>query len=138
MSAPLCRQFQEGDSGSYMCYATNSLGSYQQSLQLTSADRHPSTQPASGTFLFCSGQYSQCNTPSTAVLLLTGHHVSIGRPLDEIGHPVQKRRCTAKTQYLKFETNIPRKGIVRPQPQFPHSFLLLYREISPLHTAPLE
>jgi hypothetical protein len=28
---------------------------------------------------------------------------------------------TAKTQYRKFETNIPRKGIVRPQSQFPHS-----------------
>jgi hypothetical protein len=29
--------------------------------------------------------------------------------------------CTAKTQYQKFETNIPRKGIARPQSQFPHS-----------------
>ncbi len=67
LSAPLCRQFQEGDSGSYMCYATNSLGSNQQSLQLTSADRHPSTQPAPGTLPFCSGQHSQCKTPSTAV-----------------------------------------------------------------------
>jgi hypothetical protein len=28
---------------------------------------------------------------------------------------------TAKTQYRKFETNIPRKGIARPQFQFPHS-----------------
>ncbi len=28
---------------------------------------------------------------------------------------------TAKNQYRKFETNIPRKGIVRPQSQFPHS-----------------
>ncbi len=28
---------------------------------------------------------------------------------------------TAKTQYWKFETNIPRKGIARPQSQFPHS-----------------
>ncbi len=28
---------------------------------------------------------------------------------------------TVKTQYRKFETNIPRKGIARPQPQFPHS-----------------
>ncbi len=28
---------------------------------------------------------------------------------------------TAKTKYRKFETNIPRKGIVRPQFQFPHS-----------------
>jgi hypothetical protein len=28
---------------------------------------------------------------------------------------------TAKTQYRKFETNIPRKGIARPQSQFPHS-----------------
>ncbi len=26
-----------------------------------------------------------------------------------------------KTQYRKFETNMPRKGIVRPQSQFPHS-----------------
>jgi hypothetical protein len=29
--------------------------------------------------------------------------------------------CTAKKQYRKFETNIPRKGIARPQFQFPHS-----------------
>ncbi len=28
---------------------------------------------------------------------------------------------TAKTQYRKFETNIPRKGIARPQSQFTHS-----------------
>ncbi len=27
----------------------------------------------------------------------------------------------AKTQYRKFETNITRKGMVRPQSQFPHS-----------------
>jgi hypothetical protein len=26
--------------------------------------------------------------------------------------------CTAKNQYRKFETNIPRKGIVRPQSHF--------------------
>jgi hypothetical protein len=52
---------------------------------------------------------------------ITGHHLSIGRPLNEIGQPVQKRRCTAKTQYLKFETNIHRKGIARPTSQFPHS-----------------
>jgi hypothetical protein len=29
--------------------------------------------------------------------------------------------CTAKNQYRKFETNIPRKGIVRAQYKFPHS-----------------
>ncbi len=29
--------------------------------------------------------------------------------------------CTAKTQYQKFETNIPRKGIARPQSQYPQS-----------------
>ncbi len=29
--------------------------------------------------------------------------------------------CTAKTQYRKFETSIFRKGIARPQSQFPHS-----------------
>jgi hypothetical protein len=28
---------------------------------------------------------------------------------------------TEKTQYQKFETNIPRKGIAQPQSQFPHS-----------------
>ncbi len=28
---------------------------------------------------------------------------------------------TAKTQYRKFETNIPRKVIARPQSQYPHS-----------------
>ncbi len=30
---------------------------------------------------------------------------------------------TAKTQYRKFETNIPRKGIASPRSQFPHSFV---------------
>ncbi len=30
---------------------------------------------------------------------------------------------TAKTQYQKLETKIPRKGIVRPQSQFPHSWI---------------
>ncbi len=29
--------------------------------------------------------------------------------------------CTAKNQYRKFETNVPRKGIARPRSQFPHS-----------------
>jgi hypothetical protein len=28
---------------------------------------------------------------------------------------------TAKKQYRKFETNIPKKGIARPQSQFPHA-----------------
>jgi hypothetical protein len=37
-----------------------------------------------------------------------------------------KERCqskdrTAKNLYRKLETNIPRKGIAQPQPQFPHS-----------------
>ncbi len=31
--------------------------------------------------------------------------------------------CTAKTQYRKFETHIPRKGITWPQSQFPHSYM---------------
>jgi hypothetical protein len=30
-------------------------------------------------------------------------------------------RCTANAHCRKFKTNIPRKGIVRPQSQFPHS-----------------
>jgi hypothetical protein len=29
--------------------------------------------------------------------------------------------CTAKIQYRKFKTNIPRKGNAQPQSQFPHS-----------------
>jgi hypothetical protein len=29
---------------------------------------------------------------------------------------------TAKNQYRKLETNIPRKGIERPESQFPHSY----------------
>jgi hypothetical protein len=29
--------------------------------------------------------------------------------------------CTAKAHCRKFKTNIPRKGTVRPQSQFPHS-----------------
>jgi hypothetical protein len=32
-----------------------------------------------------------------------------------------RRLYTGKTQYRKFETNIPRKEIARPQSQFPHS-----------------
>jgi hypothetical protein len=35
--------------------------------------------------------------------------------------PSRPEACTAKNQYRKFETNIPRKGIARPQSQFPHS-----------------
>jgi hypothetical protein len=31
----------------------------------------------------------------------------------------------SKTQYRKFETNIPRKGIARPQSQFPSTFMCL-------------
>ncbi len=31
------------------------------------------------------------------------------------------KSSTAETQYCKFETNIPRKGIARPQSQFPRS-----------------
>ncbi len=31
--------------------------------------------------------------------------------------------CTAKIQYRKFETNIPSKGLARPQSQFPNSFV---------------
>ncbi len=36
-------------------------------------------------------------------------------------HSLTTVHCTAKTQYRKFETNIPRKGVARPQSQFPHS-----------------
>ncbi len=42
--------------------------------------------------------------------------------------------CTAKTQYRKFETNIPRKGIVQPQYQFPHSCVcerFIYSQAAP-------
>jgi hypothetical protein len=34
-----------------------------------------------------------------------------------------EERSSAKTQYRKFETNIPRNGIAGPQSQFPHSCL---------------
>jgi hypothetical protein len=36
-------------------------------------------------------------------------------------HCCRLSKRAAKTQYRKFETNIPRKGISRPQSQFPHS-----------------
>jgi len=32
-----------------------------------------------------------------------------------------KSTCTAKTKYRNFDTNIPRKGILGSQSQFPHS-----------------
>jgi hypothetical protein len=38
---------------------------------------------------------------------------------DRIGDP--RIQYTAKTKCRKFETNIPRKGILGPQSQFPHS-----------------
>ena len=52
-----------------------------------------------------------------------------GGPGDAQGQDAQVPRSviltsssgTAKTQYRKFETNILRKGIARPQSQFPHS-----------------
>ncbi len=34
--------------------------------------------------------------------------------------PYTRGKYTAKNQYRKFEANIPRKGIARPQAQFPH------------------
>jgi len=37
------------------------------------------------------------------------------------GVMVSPFNCTEKTYYRKFETNIPRKGIMLPQSQFPHS-----------------
>jgi hypothetical protein len=38
---------------------------------------------------------------------------------DEVS-PIGNLQYTAKNQYQKLETNIPRKGIARPQSQFPH------------------
>ncbi len=38
-----------------------------------------------------------------------------------LGHVSNETDCSAKTQYRKLETNIPRNGIARPQSQFPHS-----------------
>jgi hypothetical protein len=38
-----------------------------------------------------------------------------------ISYVCQSANHTAKNLYRKFETNITRKGIVRPQSQFPHS-----------------
>jgi hypothetical protein len=47
------------------------------------------------------------------------------------GFPQEQKPCgtvyTAKKQYRKFETKIPRKEIARPQSQFPHSCVLLER-----------
>jgi hypothetical protein len=45
---------------------------------------------------------------------------------------------TAKTQYRKFEITIPRKGIVRPQSQFPHSCVcerFIYSHAWPAYSA---
>jgi hypothetical protein len=39
---------------------------------------------------------------------------------------VPKGLYTAKKQYRKFETNIPRKGIARPQSRSPHSCVFEY------------
>jgi hypothetical protein len=45
------------------------------------------------------------------------------RILNHVYKGAKKHLCTptTKTQYRKFETNIPRKGIELPQSQFPHS-----------------
>jgi len=48
--------------------------------------------------------------------------VMVACPITILGEFVSIR-YTAMTQYRKFETNIPRKGIARPQSQFPHPFL---------------
>jgi hypothetical protein len=55
-------------------------------------------------------------------------HALVGSIMFEGGFAMDKlcRRedmvgCTAKTKCRKFETNIPRKGILGPQSQFPHS-----------------
>jgi hypothetical protein len=59
---------------------------------------------------------------------ITFEHLPASRPLSFfIGHYIFKHYCiyerifTAKTKYRKFETNIPRKGVARPQSQFPPS-----------------
>jgi hypothetical protein len=46
-----------------------------------------------------------------------GKKAGLWRIYSELGGPAY----TAKNQYRKFEPNIPRKGIARPQSQFPHS-----------------
>jgi hypothetical protein len=40
--------------------------------------------------------------------------------------------CTEKTQCRKFETNIPRKGIARPQSKVTHT-VRVYVSVSDLH-----
>ncbi len=45
----------------------------------------------------------------------------VEKGLSSVGGRTDWKECTAKTQYRKFETNIPRKGTARLQSQFLHS-----------------
>ncbi len=51
---------------------------------------------------------------------------------------VHRWNHTAKRLYRKFETNVPRKGIARPQSQFPHSCVcerFIYSHNRPAYSA---
>ncbi len=51
-------------------------------------------------------------------------------------HGIKFSICTAKTQYQKIETNIPRKLIARPQSQFLHSCeRFIYSHDGPAYSA---
>ncbi len=50
-------------------------------------------------------------------IVLRGSYVHISK----ISYRDSSLSCTSKTKYQNFETNIPKKGILGPQSQFPHS-----------------
>ncbi len=95
--------------------------------------------------------WAQCS--ALAIFFLTAHYFTSFVPVaQQAGQAVMTRRlslnmclcflsslcpaCIAKTQYRKFQTNIPRKGTARLQSQFPHSCFLSHLYI-PLIVLPI-
>ncbi len=85
---------------------------------------HPPSSPARADFSICPHHLSDtapmCSAPSSPRQTwseITTFPLHFQSPF----HSGNSILYTAKTQYRKFETNVPRKGIPRPQSQFPHS-----------------
>ncbi len=75
-----------------------------------------------GAFLPSLARTSRCNLLWSPPSPPEWCHLIKKEGLSMIYHLAYGNECTAKTQYRKIrETSIPRKGIARPQSQFPHS-----------------